>query len=94
LRSVGECIASQRSLRRCTLPEVRAVAAHAGENERRRRGHVAAIDAQFVDVLALHAHGVSQRALRQADRLHEFLDQDFANRRRFAFCRQHGLPHK
>jgi hypothetical protein len=31
--------------------------------------------------------------LRQADRLHEFLDQNFANRRRFAFCHQHGLPH-
>jgi hypothetical protein len=43
--------------------------------------------------LRLHVHGVSQRALRQADRLHEFLDQDFANRRRFTFCHRHGLPH-
>jgi hypothetical protein len=43
-------------------------------------------------VLALHAHGLGQRALRQADRLHEFLDQNFANRRRLALCHQHGLP--
>jgi hypothetical protein len=73
-------------------PEIRAVAEHAGENESRRRGHVATIVAQFIDVVALHAHGVSQRALRQADRLHEFLDQNFACCRRFAFCHEHGLP--
>ena len=74
-------------------PEIRAVAEHAGENERGRRGDVAAIVAQLVDVLALHAHRLSQCALRQPDRLHEFLDQDFARCRRLAFRHQHGLPH-
>src|SRR5882762_10075932 len=73
-------------------PEIRAVTEHAGENESCRRGHIAAIVAQLIDVLGLRTHGFSQRALRQADRLHEFLDQNFANRRRFAFCHQHGLP--
>jgi hypothetical protein len=72
-------------------PEIRAVAEHAGENERGRRGHIAAVVAQLIDVLALHAHGVSQRALGQADRLLEFLDQDFTDRRRLAFCHQHGF---
>jgi hypothetical protein len=33
------------------------------------------------------------RALRQADRLHELLDQNVANRRRLALCHQRGLPH-
>jgi hypothetical protein len=61
-------------------PEIRAVAEHAGENESRRRGHVATIVAQFIDVV--DAHGVSQRALRQADWLHEFLEQNFACCRR------------
>jgi hypothetical protein len=74
-------------------PEIRTVAEHAGENERSRRGDVAAIVAQLVDVLALHAHAFSQRALRQPDRLHEFLDQDFARCRRLALCHQHGVPH-
>ena len=74
-------------------PEIRTVAEHAGKNERRRRGHVAPIVAQLIDVLALHTHGFGQRALGQADRLHEFLNQNFADRRRFAFCHQHGLPH-
>ena len=36
-------------------PEIRAVAEHAGENERGRRGDVAAIVAQLVDVLALQS---------------------------------------
>jgi len=44
-----------------------------------RRGHVAAIVAQPVDVPALDAHGVGRRSPRQADRLHEFLNQDFAD---------------
>ena len=66
-------------------PEVRAVAEHAGENESGRRGYIAAIVAELIDVLALHAHRVSQRALRLADRLHEFFDQNFADRRRLAF---------
>ena len=93
LRSRGECIASQRIASPLHIePETRAVAEHAGENERGRRGHIATIVTQFVDVLALNPHGISQRALRQADRLHEFLDQNFADRRRFAFCHQHGLP--
>jgi hypothetical protein len=39
--------------------------------------------------LALHAHGFSQCALRQADRLHEFLDQNFTNGRWFAVGHQH-----
>ena len=43
-------------------PEIRAVAEHPGENESCRRGHVAAIVAQLIDVLALHPHGFSQRA--------------------------------
>jgi hypothetical protein len=47
---------------------------------------IAAIVAQLIDVLALYTHGLSQGALRQADWLHEFLDQNLANRRRLAFC--------
>ena len=35
-------------------PEIRAVAEHAGENEDGRRGHIAAVVAQLIDVLALH----------------------------------------
>ena len=74
-------------------PEVGAVTEHSGKDERCRCGHSPAVVAQFVDVLALHAHGLGQRALRQAHRLHEFLDQDFADARRPAFRRQHRSPH-
>ncbi len=92
LRSRGECIASQRSLRRCTLSQKSGLLPNTrAENESGCRGHVAAIVAQLIDVLALYTHGVGQRALRQADRLHEFLDQNFANRRRLAFCQSTWL---
>lgn len=44
----------------------------------------APIIAEFVDVLARHAHRLRKVALRQAERLHEFIDQNFANTRRAA----------
>jgi hypothetical protein len=69
-RSRGECIASQMSLRRCTLsqksgllPKTRA------KDERSRSCHSPAVVAQLVHVLALHTHGICQRALRKAHRL-------------------------
>jgi hypothetical protein len=55
---------------------------------------VAAVIAQFVDMLALHAHGLRQGALRQPHRSHEFFGQDFADARGLAFRGQHGLPLK
>jgi hypothetical protein len=45
-------------------PKIRTVAEHACENESRRRCYVATVIAQLVDVLALHADGVGQSALR------------------------------
>src|SRR6185437_13242804 len=74
-------------------PEVGAVPEHAREDERRRLGHVPAVVAQLVDMLALNAHRLGQRGLRQPHGLHELLDQDFADRGRLAFRRQHGSPH-
>lgn len=38
-------------------PEIRTATEYASENECRCRGHVATIVAQFIDVLALRAHG-------------------------------------
>ena len=73
-------------------PEIGAVAEHAGEDERGRRRHVPAVVAQLVDVLALHAHRLGQRALGQPQRLHELLDQNLADRGRLALRRQHGSP--
>jgi hypothetical protein len=52
-------------------PEIGAVAEHSRRDESRRGRHVAAIVAQFVDVLALHAHRLSQAGLGQAQRLQE-----------------------
>jgi hypothetical protein len=46
-------------------PKIRAVAEHAGKDERGRSGPVATVVAQFVDVLALHPHRYGQCVLRQ-----------------------------
>ena len=43
-------------------PKIRAVAEHAGKDERGRSGHVATVVAQLVDVLALHPHRFGQCA--------------------------------
>src|SRR6202158_6095391 len=61
-------------------PEIGTIAEHPGQDERGRGGDVAAVVAQLIDVLALHAHRFGQRALRQAHRLHEFFDPNFADR--------------
>jgi len=74
--------------------EIGAVAEHAGKDECGWGGYAAAVVAQFIDVLALHAHRFGQRALRQAHRLHEFFGQNFANTGRFAIRRQHGSPRR
>src|ERR1700704_2677000 len=65
-------------------PEVRAVTEDAGKDQLGRRGYGHSVVAKLINMLALHAHGLSQRALRQSHRLHEFLDQDFANAWRLA----------
>jgi len=75
-------------------PEIRAVAEHAGKDERRWSRHGPALVAQLVDMLALHAHRFGQRGLRQAHGRHEFFDQNFADARRLAFGRQHVSPHR
>jgi len=43
--------------------KVRAVAEHAGKDQRGCRSHVPAVVAQLVDVLALNAHRLGERAL-------------------------------
>lgn len=73
-------------------PEVGTVAEYAGENERSRRGHLPAVIAQLVDMLALDAHRLRQRGLGQPHRRHELLDKDFRHGRRLALCHQHGSP--
>src|SRR5713226_1812630 len=73
-------------------PEVRAVTEHTGKDERSRRGKGPAVIAKLVDVLAWHAHGLGQHALSQSHRLHEFLNQDFADASRFPFRHQHRSP--
>src|SRR5579864_7949919 len=40
------------------------------------------------DVRLVHAHGISERALHQANRLHEFFDKNLTNRCRLALCHQ------
>jgi hypothetical protein len=93
LRSRGECIACQRSVRRCTLSQKSGLL----PNTRARMRAVAAVTLRR----SLHSSltclrctpMASASALRQPDRLHEFLDQNFADRRGLAFCHQHGLPH-
>ena len=59
-------------------PIIRAVAEHAGKDERGRSGHVATVVAQLVDVLALHTHRFGQCALRQAHRVHEIFAHSLA----------------
>jgi len=51
------------------------------------------VRADLVIEVALDPHRLGQRRLRQPERLHEFLDQDFANRRRLSLGHQHGSPH-
>src|SRR6185312_10600502 len=65
-------------------PEIRTIAKHAGKDERGRGRYHPAVVAQFVDVLALHTHGLCQRGLREAHRLHEFLNQNFSDGCRLA----------
>src|SRR5262245_1281264 len=60
-------------------PEISAVAEHPSKNERRRSSDAAPASTELIDVLALHPHGLGQRALRQTHRFHELLDQDLAN---------------
>src|SRR5437879_5984361 len=69
----GECIASQRSLRRCTLSQKSGLL----PNTRARMRAVGAVTApaviaQFVHVLTLHTDGFGQRTLGQTHGLHEF----------------------
>ena len=54
----------------------------------------APIFAQLVDVLARHPHRFRKFALRQVERLHELLDQNFANARRLTLGHQHHSPHR
>src|SRR5947208_1083680 len=75
-------------------PEVGTVAEHAGKDESRWGCHSPAVVAQFVDVLALHTHGLCQRALGKTHRLHEFLSQNFSDSRRLALRHQHGTPQR
>src|SRR5689334_20028290 len=58
-------------------PEVGTVAEYAGKDECGRGRYSPSIPAQFIDVLALHTHGLCERALRKPHWLHELLNQDF-----------------
>ena len=71
-------------------PELGTVAEYAGKNERSRRGHLPAVIAQLVNMLALNAHRFGQCGLGQPHRRHELLDKDFRHGRRLALCHQHG----
>ena len=89
LRSRGECIASQMSLGRWTLSQKSGLL----PNTRAGMSAVGAVTvlrsfAQFVDMLALHTHGLCQRGLGKAHRLHEFLNQNLSNRCRLEYLRQ------
>jgi hypothetical protein len=70
-------------------PEIRAVAEHTDEDERRCGCHAAPTVAKLVHMLALHAHGCGERGLRQLHGLHEFLNQDFADAGRLALGHEH-----
>ena len=96
--SYGEIMAGYRAWLAQLPPKIAAQIAHGNAralfgSERCRCGHGPAVVAQFVDVLALYAHRLGQSALRQSHRLHEFLDQDFADACWLPFCRQHRSPH-
>ena len=55
-------------------PEIGSVAEPTRKVESGRRSDRAAAVAQFVDMLALDAHRFGECALREIQRLHEFLD--------------------
>ena len=72
-------------------PEVRTIAEYPGKNEGRRGSHFAPVVAQFIDVLALHAHGFGQGTLGERQGFHELFGQNFADARRLTLGHQHGL---
>jgi hypothetical protein len=77
-------------MRRCTFSQKSALLPNTRASIRAVSAvYCAAAVAQFVDVLARQAHGFSEAALRQAERLHELLDQYFANARRLALRHDH-----
>jgi hypothetical protein len=71
-------------------PEVCAVAEHPRQHQGGIDGDRTAIVAQFVDVLTRYAHGLRKVALREAKRLQELGDQDFACTGRLALRHEHG----
>jgi hypothetical protein len=75
-------------------PEISAVAKHSSEHKRSIGSYRAPIIAQFIDVLAWYAHRLRKVALSEAQRLHEFLGEDFSNARRLTFGHQHFFTHR
>ena len=75
-------------------PELRAVSEHARQDQRDPRGNLAAVVAEFVDVIPRHAHRVGHCALRKREWRDEFRVQYLADRSRLALRNQHVEPHQ
>jgi len=75
LALAGECTPSHKSLRRCTFNRTQAVTDTRARMSAVGRPTALRLLQSSFDMLARHAHGFSQRALRQSHRRHEFPNQ-------------------
>jgi len=72
-------------------PEIRAVAEHAGENERGRRGHIAAVVAQLIDCLRCTPMASASAPWVRPIGFMNSSTRISHNRRWLVFCHQHGF---